>query len=145
HRQVHPRHQHHGLDPGQGVPGRVGVDGGDRSVVAGVHGLEHVESLAAPALPHHDPVGPHPQRVADQVADADLALALDVRGTGLPMASGAITAFAREPSGRRASTIGFDSSTRRPTWATIFSMIRLRWFSSMNDVAALTILPLRST
>ena len=64
---------------------------------------------------------------------------------GPPMASGAITAFTREPSGRRASTIGFDSSTRRPTWATIFSMIRLRWFSSMNDAADLTIFPLRST
>ena len=64
---------------------------------------------------------------------------------GPPMASGAMTAFTREPSGRRASTIGVDSSTRRPTWATIFSMMRLRWFSSMNDAPDFTILPLRST
>src|SRR5581483_1782452 len=63
---------------------------------------------------------------------------------GPPMASGAMTALTREPSGRRASTMGFDSSTRRPTWATIFSMIRLRWFSSMNDAPELTIFPLRS-
>ena len=64
---------------------------------------------------------------------------------GPPMASGEMTAFTREPSGSRASTIGVDSSTRRPTWATIFSMMRRRWFSSMNDAPDFTILPFRST
>ena len=54
-----------------------------RAVVAGVHRLEHVERLAATHLADDDPVGPHAQRVADQVADADLALALDVRRTAL--------------------------------------------------------------
>ena len=34
--------------------------------------------------------------------------------------------------GRRASTIGFDSSTRRPTRETIFSMIRIRCASSLK-------------
>src|SRR4029453_9883726 len=78
HRDVDPGHQDHGLQPRQHVAGRVGVDGGQRAVVAGVHGLEHVEGLAAPDLADHDPVGAHPQGVADQVADGDLAPALDV-------------------------------------------------------------------
>src|SRR5713101_5324786 len=41
-------------------------------------------------------------------------------------ASGGITMLTREPSGRRASTIGDDSSTRRPIRATIRSITRRR-------------------
>ncbi len=63
--------------------GRVGVHGRQRAVVAGVHRLQHVERLAAAALADDDPVGPHAQRVADQVADGDRALALDVGRPGL--------------------------------------------------------------
>ena len=59
--------------------GAVGVAGGHRAVVAGVHGLEHVQRLAGTALPDDDAVGPHAQRVADELADRDRALALDVR------------------------------------------------------------------
>ena len=62
---------------------RVGVHGGQRALVAGVHGLEHVERLAAADLADDDAVGAHAQRVADQVADGDLAVALDVRRAGL--------------------------------------------------------------
>ncbi len=58
--------------------GRVGVHGGDRAVVAGVHRLQHVEGGAVADLADDDAVGPHPQRVADEVADGDLAPALDV-------------------------------------------------------------------
>ena len=58
--------------------GRVGVHGGQRAVVAGVHRLEHVQGLAAAALADDDAVGPHAERVAHQVADGDRALALDV-------------------------------------------------------------------
>ena len=39
--------------------------------------------LPAADLADHDPVRPHAQRVADQVADGDLALALDVRRPAL--------------------------------------------------------------
>jgi hypothetical protein len=46
--------------------------------VARVHRLEHVEGLGSSNLPDDDPVGPHPQRVAYEVANPDLALALDV-------------------------------------------------------------------
>ena len=61
---------------------RVGVDRGHRAVVAGVHRLQHVERLAGANLADDDPVGPHAQRVLDQVALGDLALALDVRRAG---------------------------------------------------------------
>src|SRR5438132_8050512 len=35
-------------------------------VVAGVHGLEHVERLTRAALADDDPLRPHPQRAADR-------------------------------------------------------------------------------
>jgi hypothetical protein len=50
--------------------GAVGVDGRQRAVVAGVHGLEHVQGLGPADLADDDAVGPHAQRVADEVADA---------------------------------------------------------------------------
>ena len=59
--------------------GRVGVAGRQRPVVAGGHRLEHVERLAGTTLADDDPVGAHVHRVPQQVADRDLALALEVR------------------------------------------------------------------
>ena len=59
--------------------GRVRVAGAHAAVVAGVHGLQHVERLAAAALADDDAVGAHAQGVADELADRDRALALDVR------------------------------------------------------------------
>jgi hypothetical protein len=52
--------------------------------------------------------------------------------TGPLSESGGITAFTRLPSGSRASTMGEDSSIRRPTWATILLMIRRRCDSSVK-------------
>ena len=46
--------------------------------------------------------------------------------------SGEMIALTREPSGRRASTIGDDSSMRRPICATIRLMMRRRCESSLN-------------
>ena len=60
-------------------------------------------------------------------------------------ASGGMIALTRLPSGRRASTMGLVSSTRRPILLTILSMVRRRWASSANGASALTSLPLRST
>ncbi len=77
--QVHAGHQDQGLEPREGLTGRVGVDRRHRSIVAGVHGLEHVEGLTGAALADHDAVGAHPQGVDDQIADVDAALAVDVR------------------------------------------------------------------
>ena len=76
--QFHARHEHHGFEPGDHVARRVGVNGGERTVVAGVHGLEHVQRLGPAALAHDDAVGPHAQGVAHQVPDGDGALALDI-------------------------------------------------------------------
>ncbi len=59
-------------------------------------------------------------------------------------ASGGMIALTRLPSGRRASTIGDDSSMRRPIGDTILSMIRSRWASSRNDVFVSSSLPERS-
>ena len=59
--------------------------------------------------------------------------------------SGGITAFTREPSASRASTIGDDSSMRRPTWPTMRSMTRRRWSSEKNRESVSTMTPLRST
>ncbi len=60
-------------------------------------------------------------------------------------ASGGMIALTRLPSGRRASTIGDDSSMRRPTCETILSMIRSRWASSTKRTSVCSILPARST
>ena len=60
-------------------------------------------------------------------------------------ASGGMIALTRLPSGRRASTIGLVSSTRRPILLTILSMVRRRCASSANWASTLTSLPLRST
>ncbi len=49
-----------------------------------------------------------------------------IDNTGPSMARGGMMAFTRDPSARRASTIGEDSSTRRPTAETIRSMIFMR-------------------
>ena len=49
------------------------------------------------------------------------------------MASGGMMALTREPSARRASTMGEDSSTRRPTRETMRSMICIRWPLSLKD------------
>ena len=60
-------------------------------------------------------------------------------------ASGGMIAFTREPSGRRASTIGEASSTRRPTAATILSITARYWVSSVNDRSVGSMRPSRST
>lgn len=45
-------------------------------------------------------------------------------------ARGGMTALTRDPSGRRASTIGLASSTWRPSGSTMRWMIVIRWRSS---------------
>ena len=56
-----------------------------------------------------------------------------IDSTGPSSASGGMMALTREPSARRASTIGLDSSMRRPTMLTMRSMICRRCRSSLND------------
>ena len=59
------------------------MERGERPVVAGVHGLQHVDRLGAAYLAHDDPVGPHTERVDEQHPLGHFALALDVGGPGL--------------------------------------------------------------
>ena len=54
---------------------------------------------------------------------------------------GRITALMREPSGRRASTMGELSSMRRPNGDTIRSMIRMRWSSSSKAMSVVSSFP----
>ena len=59
--------------------------------------------------------------------------------------SGGMIALTRLPSGSRASTIGLDSSHRRPRGATIRWITRMTWSASLNVMSVLYSLPSRST
>ena len=61
--------------------------------------------------------------------------------TGPTSDSGGMIALTREPSVRRASTIGRDSSTRRPIGAMIRSMIRITWSSFWKTTLVSSSLP----
>ena len=68
-----------------------------------------------------------------------------IESSGPSTASGGMIALTREPSGRRASTIGELSSTRRPTALTMRSMTRIRWRSSWKFAVTFSSWPPRST
>ena len=63
---------------------------------------------------------------------------------GPRIAAGGMTALKRLPSGRRASTIGLDSSTLRPTVAAIRRITFSIWLTSSNFTRLRSILPSRS-
>src|SRR6266851_6435056 len=81
-RKVRARHQDHRFQPADRVMRTVGVDRAHRTFVTGVHGLQHVQGLAASTFAHHDPVRPHPEGVANEVPDLDCTFALDVGRPG---------------------------------------------------------------
>ena len=60
-------------------------------------------------------------------------------------ARGGMMALTREPSCKRASTMGEDSSTRRPMRDTMRSMICIKCWLSLNDKPVISSLPARST
>ena len=64
--------------------------------------------------------------------------------TGPTSERGGMIALTRDPSVRRASTIGDDSSTRRPIGAMIRSMIRMTWSSFWKTTFVSSSLPFRS-
>ena len=68
-----------------------------------------------------------------------------IETAGPSRASGGMMAFTRDPSASRASTMGDDSSTRRPTAPTIRSMICNKCRSSRNLTSTFCSLPKRST
>ena len=82
-RYVDRGHHHHRLETRQRVPRGVGVDGRHRTVVTGVHRLQHVEGLSAADLTDQDAVGAHPEAVAEELPDGQLAPPLNVGGAVL--------------------------------------------------------------
>ena len=54
-------HGHHGFQAAQSIARGVRVNGGERAVVAGVHGLQHVQRFFAADLADDDAVGAHAQ------------------------------------------------------------------------------------
>ena len=77
------RHADHDFKASQRVAGGVGVDGGERSVVTGIHGLQHVQGLLGADLADDDTVGTHTEGVDDELPDMDCSGAFDVGGAGL--------------------------------------------------------------
>ena len=53
------------------------------AVVAGVHGLQHVQGLASAHLAQHDAIRAHTKSVNHQFALTNCSFALDVRRTAL--------------------------------------------------------------
>jgi hypothetical protein len=59
------------------------MDGGQGAVMAGVHGLEHIQSLGLPHLPQDDSLRPHPQGIANQIPLCNLTSPLHIGRTRL--------------------------------------------------------------
>ena len=83
------RHHHHVFHTRQAFARAVGVERRHRAVVAGVHGRQEVETLLAANFAEDDAVGTHTQRVDDEVADGDRALALRGSAGGFRAAASA--------------------------------------------------------
>ncbi len=125
-----------------------GVLDGDDALVAGDEAGQDVEGggLAGPGAAADQDVQPALDTGGEDVGDragegAETDQVVDLEGVGGELAdgqqgastaSGGMIALIREPSGRRASTMGEASSTRRPTRPTILSMVRRRCPSSVK-------------
>ncbi len=59
------------------------MDGRQRTVVAGVHGLQHIQGFFAADLTDDDSIGTHTQAVHEQLALPDRAVAFQVGRAGL--------------------------------------------------------------
>ncbi len=79
----HPGERAERLEPGGHVVDRVGVQRARSPVVTGVERRKQVAHLGAAALAEHEPVGSHPERLAQQSGEVDRARALEVRLPGL--------------------------------------------------------------
>jgi hypothetical protein len=66
------------LEPGRDLGGTIGVHRAAAAVVAGVQCRQELDDLRAADLTDHDPIGPHPQRLPDQVAQRHLPRSFDV-------------------------------------------------------------------
>ena len=86
----------------------------------------------------------HDSRVTRSCAPRRSVLKRRIDIAGPSSASGGMIALTREPSARRASTMGLDSSMRRPTELTIRSIICIRCRSSLKTMSVSSSLPSRS-
>src|SRR6185312_5301350 len=80
--ESNPGHGDHVLNATERIARGVGMNRGERAVVARVHGLQHVERLAAAHFADDDAVGAHAQTVAHEIALRDRAAPFDVGRTG---------------------------------------------------------------
>ncbi len=69
-RQFDTGHQGHDLEPREQVARRIGMRRGQRTFMAGIHGLQHIERFTAAAFADDDAIGTHAQRIAYQIANA---------------------------------------------------------------------------
>ena len=81
-RKIHS-HQDHIFQSCQHIRGTVGMPGGHTPIMAGVHALQHIDSLRSPDLSYNDPVRPHPQRRTDQFPDSDFSASFGIAVTSL--------------------------------------------------------------
>ncbi len=82
-RPVHPGQRAERLQPDRDVRRRVGVDRPRAALVAGVEGGQQVGHLGSAHLADHQPVGAHPQCLADEVPQGQLAQSLLIGRPGL--------------------------------------------------------------
>ena len=78
-RQFEAAHEHHGFHTGQHIAGAIRMGSGEGAVVAGIHGLQHVQRFTATDFADDDAVRSHTEGILHQVADGDGAFAFDVR------------------------------------------------------------------
>ena len=76
------RHHDHVFHTREAFARGVAVQRRHRAVMAGVHRGEQIEALRSTNFAQDDAVRTHTQRVDDEVANGDRALALEVRRTG---------------------------------------------------------------
>ena len=74
----HPGQGAEGLEPRRHLLGPVGVQRAHPTLVAGVERGEQLAHLGAAHLTDDEPVGPHPQRLPDEVDEGDPSDTLDV-------------------------------------------------------------------
>ena len=78
-RARHPGQRGERLDPCRNLLGAVGVQRAHPTLVTGVEGGEQLADLRAAHLTDDEPVGPHPQGLADEVDERHPTASLDVR------------------------------------------------------------------
>src|SRR5882757_4766224 len=77
-RKCNACHRHHRLNAAQCISCRVCVYSRQGTVMAGVHGLEHVEGFSAAHLADNDTIRPHSQAVSEQFTLRDFTFSLNV-------------------------------------------------------------------